>query len=282
MKRPEREGVLADQLEAGSPTAVTGRRAVVRLFAGLTLLPFAGCSRSNAGVTGAGTLTSGTATSGGPTTKSQRSCSEIPEETTGPFPANGSDGINALELDGIVRTDIRSSIGPGRAVAEGVGLTLTFELLDTSASCAPLPGYVVYVWHSDRDGHYSMYSPPIERESYLRGVQAADANGRVTFTTIFPAAYSQRWPHVHFEIYPSLEEATSFRNKLTTSQLALPKDVCEAVYATPGYEASRRNLSEISIEADPVFNDGVALQLPTITGNMTDGYVATLVVGIAR
>jgi len=49
-------------------------------------------------------------------------------------------------------------------------------------------------------------------------VQEADANGQVTFTTIFPAAYSGRWPHIHFEVYESLAAATSGGKLLTTSQ----------------------------------------------------------------
>ncbi len=57
-------------------------------------------------------------------------------------------------------------------------------------------------------------------ENYLRGVQEADAEGRLEFTTVFPACYSGRWPHMHFEVYESLDKATSADNKLRTSQLA--------------------------------------------------------------
>ena len=276
MTRDERDRGAANEREPAS-SAVTGRRSVVRLFAGATLIPFSGCSGSSSS-SPAGPR--GGASASAQSTAPQRTCPQIPEETTGPFPADGSDGINVLGLEGIVRRDIRSSIGPGTAVADGVGLTVSFDLLDTNARCAPLAGYAVYVWHSDREGRYSMYSDPIENETYLRGVQAADADGRVTFTTIFPAAYSPRWPHIHFEIYRSVEAATTFRNKLVTSQLALPKDICEAVYATPGYEASKRNLAQVSLGSDIAFHDGVELQLPAMTGNVTDGYTATIAVGI--
>ena len=47
------------------------------------------------------------------------------------------------------------------------------------------PGAAVYLWHCDRDGLYSLYTVP--DQNYLRGVQAADASGEVTFTSIFPA-----------------------------------------------------------------------------------------------
>ena len=101
----------------------------------------------------------------------------------------------------------------------------------------------MYLWHCDQAGLYSLYSDGVTNENYLRGVQEADADGRVTFKTIFPAAYSGRWPHMHFEVYASLGDATGGGSPITTSQLALPEDVCNAVFATAGYEQSVQNLA---------------------------------------
>ena len=81
-------------------------------------------------------------------------------------------------------------------------------------------------------------------ENYLRGVQETDDKGQVKFTTIFPACYDGRWPHIHFEVYPSLAKATNSANKIATSQMALPEEACKAVYATAGYEQSVQNLSQ--------------------------------------
>ena len=83
------------------------------------------------------------------------------------------------------------------------------------------------------------------------------------------------------EVYPSVEAATSGSNKLATSQIALPKDTCDAVYATNGYEQSVSNLSRVSLESDMVFRDGVSLETPSMTGNVTSGYVSSLVVGVS-
>ncbi len=131
--------------------------------------------------------------------------------------------------------------------------------------------------HCDRDGNYSLYySQAAANENYLRGVQAADASGKVTFQTIFPAAYSGRWPHIHFEVYPSLAAATSAGTKLATSQLALPKAACDAVYATSGYEQSVQNLARTSLDTDMVFRDGYLTQLATVTGTASSGYGASL------
>ncbi len=114
-------------------------------------------------------------------------------------------------------------------------------------------------------------------ENYLRGVQEADDDGAVEFTTIFPAAYSGRWPHMHFEIYPSLAEATGAENKLRTSQLALPEDVCNDVYANAeGYEASVANMQQTSLASDNVFSDGYSLQMAAVSGSVDEGYTVTL------
>ncbi|WP_243398532.1 intradiol ring-cleavage dioxygenase [Deinococcus koreensis] len=209
----------------------------------------------------------------------------IPSETAGPYPANGSgasgQSLNVLTRSGIVRRNLRKSLGSGN-VAAGIPLTLTLALVNTGASCAALSGYAVYLWHCTADGQYSMYSADIVGEDYLRGVQASGADGTVTFTTVVPGCYAGRWPHIHFEVYPTLASATSASNKIQTSQLALPEATCREVYATPAYSASLGNLSRISLARDNVFSDGSTAQMATMSGSASAGYVATLTVGLAR
>ena len=139
---------------------------------------------------------------------------------------------------------------------------MRLAIQDVANGCAPAAGAAVYIWHCDREGRYSLYSPGVEGEDYLRGVQAAGSDGVVTFTSIFPGCYQGRWPHIHFEVYPSLDEATEVVNAVGTSQIALPEDACDLVYATEGYEASVGNLSGLSLSTDMVFReDGAARQL---------------------
>ena len=205
---------------------------------------------------------------------------ELPEETAGPYPGDGSNGTNVLTESGIVRSDITSSFGASTTKATGVPLAITMTINEFDNDKKPLAGGAVYIWHCDQAGQYSLYSQAVVNENYLRGVQEADASGKVRFTTIFPACYSGRWPHIHFEVYPSLAKATSSANKIATSQLALTEEVSKAVYATAGYEQSVRNLSRLSIESDNVFGDGYDLQLPTITGNPSSGYSLEFVCAI--
>lgn len=206
---------------------------------------------------------------------------EIPAETAGPFPGDGSNGPDALTAAGAVRRDIRSSFGSGSGTAEGVPLTIRLTIVQLEDGVAtPIAGAAVYLWHADREGRYSMYSAGVTGENYLRGVQVADAGGVLEFQSIFPSCYDGRWPHIHFEVYPDLETATSAGDKLRTTQLALPEDVCRTVYASAGYERSVSNLSRVSLSSDGVFSDGVALQLAKVTGSIEEGYTASLTVPI--
>jgi protocatechuate 3,4-dioxygenase beta subunit len=262
------------------------RRLMLRLIGGAALVPIiGGCLGDSAddaadGAVDAG-ATSGSdagATSGSDAGASSATCTAVPEETAGPYPGDGSNGANALTMSGIVREDIRSSFGSYSGTADGIPLQIVLTLVDVNASCAALSGYAVYLWHCNRDGKYSLYTQA--DQNYLRGVQASASDGTVIFQSIFPACYSGRWPHIHYEIYPTLSAAASVSNKIATSQIALPQAPCSEVYATTGYEQSVTNLSQITLASDNVFSDGWTNELGTVTGSPSAGYVVTLTVPI--
>jgi protocatechuate 3,4-dioxygenase beta subunit len=214
------------------------------------------------------------------TTTVASSCTgAIPSETAGPYPGDGTNGPNVLIMGGVVRNDIRSSFGSMNGTAEGIPLTLILQLVSAS-TCEPLSGRAVYLWHCDRAGGYSLYSAGVTNQNYLRGIQAADGSGQVTFQSIYPGCYAGRWPHIHFEIYPSIAASTSAGNKVATSQLALPRSSNDQVYATAGYESSARNQSQVSLASDNVFSDGYQLELATVTGSVAGGFTAMLTVAI--
>ena len=92
------------------------------------------------------------------------------------------------------------------------------------------------------------------------------------FTSFFPACYSGRWPHIHFEVYPDQASITSSTKAIATSQVALPEDICKAVYARPGYSASVTNLARVTLQSDNVFGDDVgASQLAVDTTTAPTG-----------
>ena len=82
-------------------------------------------------------------------------------------------------------------------------------------------------------------------------------------------------------MYRTLADATGSGPVVTTSQLALPKDACEAVYATDGYGGSAGAPCGLSLTGDTVFrDDGAVHQLATASGDPAKGFTATLTVGV--
>ncbi|MBX3171051.1 MAG: intradiol ring-cleavage dioxygenase [Candidatus Eremiobacteraeota bacterium] len=186
----------------------------------------------------------------------------IPEETAGPFPADGSNRFNVLGESGLVRSDMRASFGSLHGRAEGEPVTVELQLVDRLEH-QPLPGYAVYLWHCDRGGKYSLYE--VAEQNYLRAVQVADARGVVRFQTIFPGCYAGRWPHMHFEVFRELA-AARWQNALSTSQLALPAEACRSIYAQARYAGSRAHFESLSLDQDVVFADGHDRQLARLEG----------------
>ncbi|NYE60374.1 protocatechuate 3,4-dioxygenase beta subunit [Duganella sp. 1224] len=281
------EHSLADDLAAMLNLNGDRRQTLRWLLAGASTLPVLGCGGGSDSTSGTTSTTSAaTTTTTTTTTPTVGSCTVIPEETGGPYPADGTNSnsggvVNVLTQPGVVRSDIRSSFGGASGTAAGVPLTIKLQIVNANNNCAALAGAAVYLWHCDRDGNYSLYSSGVTNQNYLRGVQETDSGGNISFTTIYPGCYTGRVPHVHFEVYPSLAKATSASSRIKTSQFTFPVATSNEVYATTGYSASVRNLAAISFATDNVFSDGYTLQMATITGNASDGYVATLTVAVA-
>ena len=202
--------------------------------------PGGGHSRTVTGGLGLLIAGCGSSDSGGRVKATPAAAGAVPEETSGPFPGDGSNGPNVLSESGVVRRDITKSFGDASGVAEGVPTTLELKLVDVAGGGGPLAGAAVYVWHCDKAGRYSLY----------------------------------------FEVYEDLDAATAASSKLRTSQIALPKDVCDHVFTAPGYEQSVQNLAGTSLESDMVFSDGYAGQLAKASGDTEQGITLSLNVGV--
>jgi len=287
LPRPDDE--VVDQGARFDLQTLFSRRGVLGLVGlGVGTAALAACAPTSvAGPTATGSATSTGAASPSASASASASAAggvlpagEIPDETAGPYPGDGSNGPDVLEESGIVRRDIRPNVGSSTPVA-GVPLTFTLRLTDMANGDAPFAGVAVYAWHCDAQGRYSMYSSGVEDDTFLRGVQIADADGQVTFTSIVPGCYAGRWPHIHFEVYPSQADIADADNAIATSQLALPQSTVDPVYALADYDGSARNLSQITLASDGIFgDDGGALQLATVTGDAASGFTASLVVRV--
>lgn len=254
-----------------------------------------GETASSSTVTVAGTSTGTTSTTTTTTTTStptpsptSSTCTVYATETNGPYPADGTNTSsgstsNVLTVSGVIRSDIRTSFVGSTTAATGVPVTFTITVVDANNGCAPLANYAIYMWHCDQLGRYSLYDLPAE--SYLRGLQVTNASGQVTFTTIFPGCYAGRYPHIHFELFTSLANATRGSFARLISQFALPADVCSTVYASTGYTTSANNFRSVSIANDNVFGDNSSAQITAMTmamsGSVAAGYTATATVAIA-
>jgi protocatechuate 3,4-dioxygenase beta subunit len=219
-----------------------------------------------------------TATTATASTVAAADLTPTPEETGGPFPADGSNDngagrvANVLADSRAVRSDIRSDLD-GSNTQEGVPMSLTMNVVDSSGQARQ--GAAVYIWHCTADGHYSAYSSGMNGgdyadRSYLRGVQVADSSGAVTFQTVLPGRYSGRAFHIHFRVYGD----DTYGDTLLTSQMGLDDDLIDALYgAAEGYATSVQNDTDIA--EDNIFSDGADHQMLTLTGDASSGVTAT-------
>jgi protocatechuate 3,4-dioxygenase beta subunit len=181
-------------------------------------------------------------------------CVVSPNETVGPYPS----------LQDFVRSDVREG-------KPGLPVTLNMTIVNVSNACAPVSGAVVDIWQCDAAGNYSQYGNA-RNETYLRGLQTTDGNGRVTFTTIYPGWYQGRATHIHVEI-------TVNGRSVKVTQIAFPEDVSAAVYRTGAYAAKGQNTTTNA--RDNVFSDGFSEQLVSLAGDTSNGYAGTCQVGVA-
>ena len=181
------------------------------------------------------------------------SCAVTPSETAGPFPS----------LTDLVRSDIRE----GRT---GVLLTLTLRVVNVGSGCSAVSGATVEIWHCDVNGDYSQYGSQVG-QTFLRGIQTTNANGEVTFVTIYPGWYQGRATHIHVEV-----SVNNVVRKVT--QMAFPESINNTVYGTAGYAA--RGTNPMSNASDGILGDSLADELVTPTGSPSAGYTASWQIGI--
>ena len=133
-----------------------------------------------------------------------------PRGDRGPYPADGSNGRNVLNQSGVVRSDLTTSFGTASGVARASRSPSRLKVLDTANGGSAARGRSrVPLALRRRDGQYSMYSQAIAGRELPARRAGRGRRRHVTFTRSTPAAYDGRWPHMHFEVYPSLDDATT-------------------------------------------------------------------------
>ena len=138
---------------------LVSRRRTLGLFGALGATALVAACSGTSDTSSSASTPSGTGT--GSSSSGSGDLTEVPDETGGPFPGDGSNGVDVLDDSGIVRKDIRSGFGSSTATAAGVPLTVRLTVRDAATGSAR-NGAAVYVWHCDRDGGYSLYSSGLE------------------------------------------------------------------------------------------------------------------------
>lgn len=183
-------------------------------------------------------------------------CLISPAETEGPFPTKDPESLNMEDI-----TSDRT----------GVPMSILITIADGSNECTPIKDVIVDIWHCDKDGYYSEYGGSglqqvnLQDAHFLRGRQTTNANGQVSFQSIFPGWYRGRAPHIHVHVYDS-----NGRSLLVT-QIAFPEETCNTVYTT-ATDFYTNGTQDTSNESDNVFRDGYDAQLSSIEGNISEGY----------
>jgi protocatechuate 3,4-dioxygenase beta subunit len=196
-------------------------------------------------------------------------CVVRPEQTQGPYWVDE-------KLD---RRDIRADTKTG-AVKAGVPLTLEFVVSRVSTGgCQPRADVMVDIWHCDALGVYSDATDPgysTRGQNFLRGYQRTGADGKASFSTIFPGWYAGRAVHVHYRL-----RTLDASGKVTSdfaSQLFFAEAVIDRVHATTPYNSKGRR--DTLNATDSIYKNGGSQMLLTTTGSVAGGLHATFDVGL--
>jgi protocatechuate 3,4-dioxygenase beta subunit len=183
---------------------------------------------------------------------SSTDCTVNPTETEGPYPTHSPSSYVIKDI---------------KAGKSGVNMTANITIKNKNTGCGALQGAIVDIWHCDADGNYSEYGS-LTTSHFLRGRQSADANGLVSFETIFPGWYSGRAVHIHVHVYNASGKS------LLVTQIAFPATVCDTVFTT-ATSFYKRGKADTTNGRDGIFSDGYSTQLASMSGDITKGMVMT-------
>jgi protocatechuate 3,4-dioxygenase beta subunit len=181
-------------------------------------------------------------------------CVLTPELTEGPYYIAGEK----------VRRDIREG-------HPGTLLTLDLRVLNV-ASCAPIKGAAVDIWHADAAGNYSGFGAGAASRTFLRGIQRTDSKGLAVFTTIYPGWYQGRAVHIHVKVHVG-------GKVVHTGQLFFPDALTDKVYTVAPYSA--RPNRDVRNAQDSIFVNGGKRGMLMVQ-KASNGYVGSIAMGVHK
>ena len=161
---------------------------------------------------GGGSLLAGEASGGNRAVESGAvACVLTPELTEGPYYIAGEK----------LRRDIREG-------HPGTRLSLQLRVLN-AATCKPITGAAVDIWHADAAGNYSGFGSTPQPHILTRHPEDRQ-NGLAVFTTIYPGWYQGRAVHIHVKVHVG-------GSVVHTGQLFFADALTAAVYKAAPYAA---------------------------------------------
>jgi protocatechuate 3,4-dioxygenase beta subunit len=187
--------------------------------------PAGGAGSGSAGAPSAGAPSAGAGGATGGDTLTPPPWDQVPMCTASKTDSAGQGPFLIHELEksddvSLVRQDIRGRYDED--AEPGVEMHLHLRILDaTSSECnaKPVEGVEIYIWHTDAQGYYSGFgerggsteqkpdqkyngtpnqSHLLNTDRFTRGIQTTNADGVVSFRSIFPGWYNGRDLHIHF------------------------------------------------------------------------------------
>jgi protocatechuate 3,4-dioxygenase beta subunit len=181
-------------------------------------------------------------------------CVLTPELTEGPYYVAGEK----------LRRDIREG-------HPGTLLSLHLRVLN-AATCKPIKGAAVDIWHADAAGNYSAFGSDTSSRTFLRGIQRTDKNGLAIFTTIYPGWYQGRAVHIHVKVHVG-------GSVVHTGQFFFSDALTAAVYKSSPYAS--RGLPDTPNARDSIFVNGGKRSLLSVTKSGS-GYVGSIAMGVHK
>ena len=181
------------------------------------------------------------------------SCVLAPEQTEGPYYVDDA--------------AVRRNVTEGRP---GAALTLRLTVVNV-ASCKPIKGAAVEIWHCDAEGTYSATGAEAD-ERFLRGVQRTDAKGAAIFKTLYPGWYQGRTVHIHTMVHIG-------GNVVHTGQLYFSDAVTDTVYRRSPYNGRPSRTTRNA--QDSIYRNGGRRSTLKLAKSGS-AYVGSITMGVQR
>ena len=223
-------------------------------------------------LTGAWRNRSSASTSPGSQAATAVKCVLTPEQTEGPYY--------------ISREKVRRNITEHRP---GTPLKLQLAVVD-AATCKPIKGAAVDIWHCDAGGIYSGFEAasaggppgggagPTDTHTFLRGIQFTDARGYAEFETIYPGWYRGRTVHIHIKVHLA---HSVVGHVVHTGQLYFPDSLTGRVYRSRPYSA-RAAARDTFNNTDGIYQTGGRQSMLSVKYDGHGGYIGSIALGVRR